>query len=78
MSTMRKNWPMFMIVTVGDIAFWSAHSGIVIDTFVDDPESDRPDHECISKWDNGPIIRHNLRLCPYYSGGDISFYRPAE
>lgn len=77
--TFEKALPYeFTFARVGDIAYWPAHSGIIVDTNVDDPTSDLPDHECISKWDDGPIVRHNVRRCTYYDGDDISYYRPTE
>ncbi|MBO5237856.1 MAG: hypothetical protein J6B50_03670 [Lachnospiraceae bacterium] len=67
------------VAQVGDIAYWGAHSAQVIEINVKDPEADKPENICVSKWDDGPMVRHYMKRCPYYDGSSIiSYYRPAE
>lgn len=67
------------VAQVGDIAYWGAHSAIVVQTNVKDPKADTPEHICVSKWDNGPMVRHYMKYCPYYAeNSTIYYYRPAE
>lgn len=59
--------------TVGCIATWNAHSGIItipIITYV----TSGPEHKMISKWAAGPMVSHNMRDCPYYDSHAVEYY----
>ena len=59
----------------GRIACWGAHSGIVIELASPNPENHNiPEPVIISKWADGPIIRHLVTSCPYYKEGSVIKY----
>lgn len=58
----------------GYIAVVGLHSGFVTQLNQYNPEARKPDSVMVSKWGDGPIVRHFLTSCPYYNSSQAVDY----